>query len=389
MQRTIGFRHLARITLCGTALLALLAPVARAGNPAMLGSPCPPPFPTAAVASAPATPQMPSTPQVPTPPAKKDDTTPPAKKDDTAPPAVATPPATDQSSLAQAPESGAPLGGEGVSLASSNVGYIDSAIPRTEYRLRFDAAYHNNRPDRAEFFYAKCGCFKTAGLDPNASGPPLPEKRVDYQEIHNYIEYAATSNISGFVNIPVRFINPEVNANETGLGDIDFGFKAALIADSDRYFTFQFKTYSPSGDAFKGLGNDHWTVEPGFLLYQKLSDRLTFEAELRDWIPLGGSEFAGNVLRYGAGVSYQALQTCDWNLGPVVEVVGWTVLGGKEFDATTGGIYDADGDTIVNLKLGARLNYGEHISLYGGYGRALTGAVWYKDLARVELRLNF
>ena len=43
--------------------------------------------------------------------------------------------------------------------ASSNVGYIDDAIVQTRLRLRFDAAYDNNRPDRAEFFYAKCGCF--------------------------------------------------------------------------------------------------------------------------------------------------------------------------------------------------------------------------------------
>jgi hypothetical protein len=28
-------------------------------------------------------------------------------------------------------------------------------------------------------------------------------------------------------------------------------------------------------------------------------------------------------------------------------------------------------------------------SLYVGYGRALTGAVWYKDILRVEYRLMF
>jgi hypothetical protein len=29
----------------------------------------------------------------------------------------------------------------------------------THFRLRFDAAFDNPIPDRAEFFYAKCGCF--------------------------------------------------------------------------------------------------------------------------------------------------------------------------------------------------------------------------------------
>src|SRR5262245_15041233 len=39
--------------------------------------------------------------------------------------------------------------------SSSNVGYIDSAIPVDRFRLRYDAANDNNRPDRAEFFYAQ------------------------------------------------------------------------------------------------------------------------------------------------------------------------------------------------------------------------------------------
>src|SRR5207248_6321693 len=46
--------------------------------------------------------------------------------------------------------------------AESSVGYIDSAVPRTQFRLRYDSAYDNNRPDRAAFFYPKCGCFQDA-----------------------------------------------------------------------------------------------------------------------------------------------------------------------------------------------------------------------------------
>jgi hypothetical protein len=43
-----------------------------------------------------------------------------------------------------------------------------------------DAGYNNNRPDRAEFFYGKCGCFRVSGEDPRA-GPPLTETSVDYR----------------------------------------------------------------------------------------------------------------------------------------------------------------------------------------------------------------
>ena len=32
---------------------------------------------------------------------------------------------------------------------------------------------------------------------------------------------------------------------------------------------------------------------------------------------------------------------------------------------------------------------GEQSDVYVGYGRALTGDVWYKDMVRVEYRLHF
>lgn len=47
-------------------------------------------------------------------------------------------------------------------------------------------------------------------------------------------------------------------------------------------------------------------------------------------------------------------------------------------------VKDAAGDTIVNAKFGLRINYGDHQSFAVSYGRALTGAVWYKDIIRVE-----
>ena len=131
-------------------------------------------------------------------------------------------------------------------------------------------------------------------------------------------------------------------------------------------------------------------MEPGLLYFQRLSDRLTLEAELRDWIPVGGTDFSGNVLRYGVGFGYDIWQSCNRRLTPVVELVGWTVLSGKEFSSIEGmQTFDAAGDTILNLKLGVRLSIGDHSSLYVGYGRALTGEVWYKDIVRAEYRLSF
>ncbi len=275
----------------------------------------------------------------------------------------------------------APSGGSNGdwNVGESSVGYIDNAIPGNQFRLRYDAAYHNNRPTRADFFW------------PGVGGPPLPEVRVDYQDITSYLEAALSRRFSVFVEAPVRFLNPERNDNTAGFGDMNAGFKWAFLFDRERVATFQLRTYAPTGDADRGLGNDHVTLEPGLLLHERLADRLALDAELRDWVPIDGSPFAGNILRYGVGLTYgQRRPDCCW-VTPVAEVVGWTVLSGQEKAVFPAGVVveDAAGDTIVNVKLGARLGFGDRADVYAGYGRPLTGDVWYKDTFRLEFRLLF
>src|SRR5204863_278713 len=117
------------------------------------------------------------------------------------------------SALAQAaaPEQFAGLGGATIAVAdTSKTGYIDSAIILNQFRLRYDAGYDDNRPDRAEFFYGKCGCFRHTGknADFNAPGPPKLETHLDYQDIGAYFEGAITERFSAFVETPFRFLNP-------------------------------------------------------------------------------------------------------------------------------------------------------------------------------------
>jgi hypothetical protein len=104
---------------------------------------------------------------------------------------------------------------------------------------------------------------------------------------------------------------------------------------------------------------------------------------------VGGTEFAGDIVRYGAGLSYAVPVNCCWQVSPVVEFVGWTALGGQTAFAQGPGqfvVEDADGDTIVNAKLGLRANYCGQGDVYFGYGRPLTGDEWYENTWRAELR---
>src|SRR5262249_27245142 len=227
--------------------------------------------------------------------------TPPTTTPPTTTPPTTTPPTTVPPSVtAPAEEPALPSlaagvqGGRGIAFGS----YIDSALIRNQLRFRFDAAYDDNRPDRAEFFYAKCGCFR------GAPGPPLAERSVDYQDISLYGEVALMPRVSVFLEAPIRFLNPEVNDNTSGFADMNVRAKVALVSTPEQVLTFQFRTYIPTGDADRGLGTDHVSLEPALLLWRQVTDQLYLEAELRDWIPIDGTDFAGNVIRYGIGFSY-------------------------------------------------------------------------------------
>ena len=74
--------------------------------------------------------------------------------------------------------------------------------------------------------------------------------------------------------MPWRFLNPEVNADHNGIGDMNAGFKYAFIRDPDLIATFQFRTYVPTGDPHLGLGNDHVSLEPALLVWKPITERL-------------------------------------------------------------------------------------------------------------------
>lgn len=272
----------------------------------------------------------------------------------------------------------------GPTISESSVGYIDPAAPGNVLRQRVDVALDNNRPNRAEFFYAQ--------NRPGGPGLPLPERDVYYQELSTYLEYAPVERFSAFVELPERFLNPDVNSNAAGLGDMNAGFKYAFLFEEDRITTFQLRTWAPTGDATHGLGNNHVTFEPGLLFFNRLDERLALNGELRLWVPAGGTDFAGDIIRYGLGLQYELIRTQCLKFTPVVEVVGWTVLSGKESAIAPSGlteVMDASGDTIVNAKLGVRTKLGSLGDIYTGVGRALTGSRWYETDYRLEFRLLF
>ena len=289
----------------------------------------------------------------------------------------------------------------------SMVGYIEDPVVESKVRIRFDAGFHTNAADRAEFFYPKGGWYRGLALtnpnrDPDAPGPgPGLVADLNFQQLYFQAEYGWNGRIGLFAEAPIRWIRPQrfvtgsgTFENHAGLSDIRAGLKVALVTDPDRNVTVQLKTYFPSGDSLKGLGTDHASVEPALLFRQRVSDCLSVESMIGDWHPVGGSrglptstseKFSGDVLFYGIGPSYDLVNSDRVQFGPVVELVGWHLLSGYE-TKTRGKV---DGMNIVNLKLGARAVVNGKHSFYVGYGHGLTDNVWYSDLFRMEYRVGF
>jgi hypothetical protein len=281
-------------------------------------------------------------------------------------------------------------GGGAVGVASS---YIDVAQVFTHFRLRVDAGFDNPTPDRAEYFYAKCGCFQT----PDAKGPPLPETNVDFQDIRGYLEWASTPIFSGFVEVPYRFLDFEQNEDTSGLADMNLGVKAVLLTNGEDFLTLQVTGYLPTGDADRGLGTAHESIEPGLLFYEQHTDRLSFYGEAKYWIPIDGSDFAGEIGRYGVGTGYDLarLRGGAERFTILTELVGWHIFDGQLFNGekflNSGRVTmqeSAEGDAIVNLKLGLRYTLGQG-SFAASWGHALTTDVWYDDIGRFEYRRAF
>jgi len=287
------------------------------------------------------------------------------------------------------------------------VGYIEDATLGSAVRIRYDTAWDMNAPDRSEFFYAKCGCYRTGipELDPNAPGPgPGVVTSLNSRQL-SMLTQRGSGRVSFFMELPFKWIDPTAFVpgtgsfgNQSGLGDILVGTKVAIASSNSHLITIMMRGSIPTGDSTKGLGTDHGSIEPALLVRQTLGGRAQIEGAFGDRHPTGSSagaggsgNFAGDVLYYGVGPSFDLVNTRTTRFAAVVELLGWHVLGGLEtlstpVPASGVGITDSSGANILQLKVGARIALANGGSLYAGYGFSLTNQVWDDHALRLEYR---
>lgn len=258
---------------------------------------------------------------------------------------------------------------------------VSTTQPFNHYRFGLDLAYDLPSPDRSEYFWA---------------GPPRgprPERSVDYQDMRIKFEVGSPKFSVG-TEIPIRVLDPEVNANHAGLGDMNITTKTVLHTGQSWQLTQFLKTYISTGSASMGLGTGHASMEPGMLARYKIDDDNYFHASLTYWFPLGGNPIhGGEVLSQGYAWSHVAYDSDSKALIHSIEAVHWAALDGLRTVAGEG-VFDVDGDNILNLYFGTRLisdNGGDFGPVeYGlNWGTALSGNSWYRNLLRFEARFYY
>lgn len=271
------------------------------------------------------------------------------------------------------------IGHERVMLAPFE---LDNTQPLNNVSVRWDTFNRMITPDRAEYFWARPGV-----------GPPLPERRLDYQELRFLFETGGKS-LSVLTEVPIRSIDPVVNNNTTGLSNMSIGPKAVIINGKRWQVSHIFRTFLKTGSPAKGWAVDHISLEPAVLVRYEWTKRTFLHGELKFRFPVGGDpDFAGQVLKYGFGVSTILYETDTFAAIPTLEFVGWSILDGQK-SLPDGSIAGVDGENFGAVFPGIRFVLGpaNDLGLFElgiGGGLSFSDNGLFENALRVDLRFSY
>lgn len=269
---------------------------------------------------------------------------------------------------------------------------MDNAEPYNHFGVRLESAVRYRTPDIAEYFFAKT---------PDGRGPENPLFPGQAEASVNYTDFILTTETGGpkmslVTQLPIRFLDPVINANTAGLSDMSVATKLVMLSGDDWRLTQLFRTYINTGAVSHGLGTGHVSMEPGFAFAWRPRTRIALHGELKYWFPIAGDPFhSGQILRYGIGGNRVFYENDHFAILQSLEFVAFTVQDGRKTarDEVTGLpiVTDLDGDTIVNIYPGvwfvSESKSKFDLGISSGY--RLTGDQLYDQLLRIDLRFGF
>jgi hypothetical protein len=297
--------------------------------------------------------------------------------------------------------------------------FVDATRPITQSRVRYDAGFDMNHPDRGEYFWAREQIMPNqlgpggpcAPTNKPGTGPGCIARATDFEQLSLYTE-AASGGFGAFFEIPYREIDPESSGlnsqlglnpccQHSGFADMNAGFKSLLLDCELVQIGFQFTTYIPIGDVGKGLGTGHVSLEPALLYTIKLGPKTYLQGESAYWIPIAGDPlYESNIWRNHISFNHILWRPCcDIQLLGTIEINEWSIFQGS-YTATDFLIPNpANGklsafaasatDTIVSAGPGIRLVVCDKFDVGVGTAFSITGERWAEELIRTEFRLRF
>lgn len=265
----------------------------------------------------------------------------------------------------------------------ADTAFFTAAVrPQNQQRFRWDFAEDMTQPDRAEYFWARIG-----GKGPSA----FPNGGIDYDELRHYTEIANGAFGASF-EYSYRSLDG-LNGTEShaaGFGDLTIGAKTLLFDTELVQVAFQLQTHVPQGNPAKGLGVGHTSLEPGLILGLNLSQDSYVQAEVSEWIPLGGDDsHAGALLRYN--VAYNRVLARPHPCVPLIgtiELAGWRFQDGA-YTAPASATFGASGASFLQTSAGMRLFFCERADFGVSYATGTLSDGWADTLIRTELRFRY
>jgi hypothetical protein len=274
--------------------------------------------------------------------------------------------------------------------------FVDYARPRTVTRFRYDNLQDMTIPDRNTYFLSQTQPSFPSSFTNRHGVPYRTDPSVYLQQGYYYQEVAAGRG-SFFMEVPYRSVNPLFSPGQAGFSDINFGIKTMWVDSELWTLSFQFRTYTPSGDASHGLGSGHFSLDPSLLSSVKLAPDTYLQTQLGNWIPLAGNpQLSGGIFYF-----YNSLNQVLWRITPDIPIIGMLEMDGWSFE--NGGYtipikrphYGSIAERAIggvdyfNIGPGLRVALGKAVDVGGALTWATTANHWASPWFRLEVRFLF
>ncbi len=261
-----------------------------------------------------------------------------------------------------------------------------AARPVSQTKLGWNYTHDIFLADRVELYRARA--------DGNGKGPApgfgqLGSGRVTRHELYQTTE-AAAGKFSTAVTTPYRSVNSEYAGSGAGFGDTAIATKSLLLDTELVLLAFQLDTTVPSGNPRKGLGVGHVSLDPSVIAGLRLGGDCFLQAQVGEWIPLGGdSTYSGAFLHY-----HLAYNQVLWKPTESVQLVG--TLEGHGYSFQDGGFTDlgqgfrkSSGTTVGLVGAGTRLFFCDTYDFGVGGTFGVGGNSLFRDQLQVQMRVRF